>query len=261
MTDTQTEPELRAYWQPGCSSCLRTKEFLTRHGVPFVSIDVLADERGFRELEELGVRMIPLVAKGKEYVSDQILKDVARIVGIDFDRKVLPPSELKARIDGILAGAIRFSAQLPEAHLGDMLPNRPRSFRDLASHIFQIVDAFVDETEGTPLTEEAYLRPAPPHVCTAADLVASGREIRARFDAWWQANQDGDFSRQAEVYYGSQTLQDFMERTAWHLGQHARQLMLVLEKLGVAPDRPLADADFAGLPMPENVYDDEKSWD
>jgi glutaredoxin len=261
MTETQTEPELRVYWQPGCSSCLRTKEFLTRHGVPFVSIDVLADERGFKELGELGVRMIPLVARGRDYVSGQILKDVARIAGIDLERKVLPPAELKARIDGILAGAIRFSAQLPEAHLGDMLPNRPRSFRDLASHIFQIVDAFVDETEGKPLTEEAYLRPAPPHVRSAADLVASGRETRARFDAWWQANKDGDFTRKAAVYYGDQTLHDFMERTAWHSGQHARQLMLVLEKLGVAPDRPLVQADFAGLPMPENVYDDEKPWD
>jgi arsenate reductase-like glutaredoxin family protein len=31
------EPEVRVYWQPGCSSCLKTKEFLLDHGVPFVS--------------------------------------------------------------------------------------------------------------------------------------------------------------------------------------------------------------------------------
>jgi glutaredoxin len=258
---TAVEPELRVYWQPGCSSCLRTKEFLTSHGVPFVSIDVLADARGFRELAELGVRMIPLVVRGKEFVSGQILRDVARIAGIELNRAILPTEELKARIEGILDGAIRFSAQLPQAHLDDMLPNRPRSYRDLASHIFQIVEAFVDETEGKPLTEEAYLRPAPPHVRTPADLVAEGVAAKARFDAWWEAHRKGDFSRKAEVYYGAQTLHDFMERTAWHSGQHTRQLMLVLEKLGVAPDRPLTAADLAGLPMPENVYDDEKPWD
>ncbi len=249
MTATQAEPELRVYWQPGCSSCLRTKELLTRHGVPFVSIDVLADERGFRELEALGVRMVPLVARGKEWVSGQILRDVARIAGIELNREVLPPETLKDRIDGILDGAILFSAQLPEAHLDDMLPNRPRSFRDLASHIFQIIDAFVDESEGVALTVDVYYRPAPPHVRTAADLAASGRDARAHF------------TRKAEVYYGEQTLHDYMERAAWHSGQHTRQLMLVLEKLGIAPDRPLTDADFAGLPMPEQVYDDEKPWD
>ncbi len=264
-TQTETEPELRVYWQPGCSSCLRTKELLTRHGVPFVSIDVLADERGFRELEALGVRMVPLVARGKgkgaEWVSGQILRDVARIAGIELNREVLPPATLRDRINAILDGAIRFSAQLPEAHLGDMLPNRPRSFRDLASHIFQIIDAFVDETEGTPLTEEAYRRPAPPHVRTAADLAASGQVTRTRFNAWWEAHKSGDFSRKADVYYGAQTLHDYLERAAWHSGQHTRQLMLVLEKLGIAPDRPMAPADFAGLPMPEQVYDDEKPWD
>ena len=94
MTETSTEPELRVYWQPGCSSCLRTKEFLTQNGVPFVSIDVLADARGFRELESLGVRMVPVVARGKakgaEWVSGQILRDVARIAGVDMAREVLP---------------------------------------------------------------------------------------------------------------------------------------------------------------------------
>ena len=71
---------ISVYWQPGCSSCLRTKEFLTEHGVPFRSVDVLADPQGFRELQALGVRMIPLVVKGREWVSGQILTDVARIV-------------------------------------------------------------------------------------------------------------------------------------------------------------------------------------
>ncbi len=35
----------------------------------------------------------------------------------------------------------------------------------------------------------------------------------------------------------------------------------MLEKLGVTPDGKLTDADFAGLPMPANVWDDEKRWD
>jgi len=31
---------IKAYWQPGCTSCLRMKEFLTKHGVTFVSVTV-----------------------------------------------------------------------------------------------------------------------------------------------------------------------------------------------------------------------------
>jgi glutaredoxin len=253
---------IRVYWQPGCSSCLRTKEFLTEHGVPFRSIDVLADPQGFRELEALGVRMIPLVVKGREWVSGQILSDVARIAGIAYGRKVLPPEALKARIDTILAAALRYSAQLPEdeAVLSTLLLDRPRSYRDLACHIFMIVEAFVAETEGDPLTEAKYLAPAPDHVRRPAEIVAFGARVRDRFAAWW-AQGGHDFARAAKVYYGEQTLHDFLERTAWHSGQHTRQLALVLEKLGIPPHAKLTEADFAGLPMPANVWDDEKRWD
>ncbi len=42
MTQPPAEASvIKAYWQPGCTSCLRMKEFLSKHGVPFVSVNVL----------------------------------------------------------------------------------------------------------------------------------------------------------------------------------------------------------------------------
>ena len=149
MTIAQSEP-FKVFWQPGCSSCLRTKEFLTEHGVPFQSIDVLNDEGGMEAMAVLGVRTVPIVSRGRDYVSGQILRDVAAFTGVAWGRAVLPVEDLRTRIDGIMAGALRFAAQLPEAELDVQLPDRPRSYRDLACHIFQIVEAFVEEAEGDP---------------------------------------------------------------------------------------------------------------
>ncbi|MEM7742813.1 MAG: glutaredoxin domain-containing protein [Pseudomonadota bacterium] len=253
--------EIRVFWQPGCSSCLRTKEFLAEHGVPFRSVDVLNDAGGMDEMAALGVRTVPIVARGADYVSGQILRDVAAFVGVGWGRNVLPVPELKARIDGILAGTLRFSAQLPEDCLDVLLPDRPRSYRDLACHIFQIVEAFVEEAEGDPLTAAKYEAPAPVRVRTVADILEFGHGVQARFDGWWVDADGANFTRAAHCYYGAQTQHDFMERTAWHAGQHARQLQLVLRKLDIAPDHPMTDADFAGLPMPENVWDNDKRWD
>src|SRR5262249_48332587 len=59
----QSNDVIKAYWQPGCTSCLRMKEFLTKHGVPFVSINVLEDKQGFAELAELGIRTVPIVRR------------------------------------------------------------------------------------------------------------------------------------------------------------------------------------------------------
>ena len=251
--------QLQVFWQPGCTSCLRTKEFLTEHGVPFESVDVLNDPDGMDKMVRLGVRTVPIVARGTDYVSGQILRDVAAFAGIEWGRQVLPPADLRDRIEGIMAGTLRFAAQLPPAHLDDQLPDRPRSYRDLACHIFQIVDAFVDETEGDPLTAKKYHDPAPEGVETVANIAAFRRRVQTRFQAWWAVGPT-DFDRPAQCYYGPQSLHDFMERTAWHAGQHTRQLMLVLEKLGIAPDDPLGPEAFDGLPMPQNIWDNDKAW-
>ena len=75
------------------------------------------------------------------------------------------------------------------------------------------------------------------------------------------AGQETDFEQDGNVYYGEVSLHEVLERTGWHSGQHTRQLMLTLEKLEIAPDKPLTDDDFEGLPMPNNVWDNEMTFD
>ena len=87
----------------------------------------------------------------------------------------------------------------------------------------------------------------------------TGADVLARFEAWWSGpGQTTDFARKARVYYGDVTLHEFLERTTWHSGQHVRQIIMVLGMLGIAPDGPIGRETFAGLPMPDKVWDDER---
>jgi glutaredoxin len=263
MAENQSTQPLKVYWQPGCSSCLKTKEFLIANGVEFESINVLEDENGFRELEALGLRLVPIVARGTDWANGAVFRDVARVAGFEWSgHKMLTPEVLVSRIDRILAAARRSAAQIPAAELDTLLPGRPRSYRQLAYHIFQIPDVFLDHVEhDAPYTYEALVSQLPPGLATREDLLDYGEKVRARLNAWWaSAGPDTDFTRPGEVYYGDVSLHEVLERTAWHSGQHARQLVLTLEKLGITPEDPLVDADFEGLPMPSNVWDNEKSW-
>ena len=98
---------------------------------------------------------------------------------------------------------------------------------------------------------------------SCAPLLTCCRATRARFAAWWErAGASTDFNQPGNVYYGDVTLHEVLERTGWHSGQHTRQIILMLrEKLGIEPDGPLVDGDFDGLPMPKNVWDNERSFD
>src|SRR5262249_53576265 len=103
----QSNDVIKAYLQPGCTSFLRVKEFLTKHGVPFVSINVLEDKQGFAELAELDIRTVPIVRRGTKWANGQVLRDVARVAGIAWaGAPMLPVPELVSRlieIDGATA--------------------------------------------------------------------------------------------------------------------------------------------------------------
>lgn len=255
---------LKVYWQPGCSSCLKTKEFLIDNGVEFESVNVLEDDNGFAELQELGLRLVPIVARGKDWANGAVFRDVARVAGFEWSgHDMLAPADMITRLNGILGGARRFASQIPGEQLDTLLPGRPRTYRELAYHIFQIPDVFLNRVEhDAPYTYEALVSKLPPEMATRDDLLDYADRVIERLTRWWEnGGADTDFTQPGRVYYGEVSLHEVLERTCWHSGQHTRQLMLVLEKLGLAPDDPLPDEAFAGLPMPRKVWDNELAWE
>ena len=75
---------IKVFWQTGRASCLRTKEFLAKHEVPFISVNVQED--GFQDLERFGLPQVPIVLREDQWVNVQVLADVARIAGITLSQ-------------------------------------------------------------------------------------------------------------------------------------------------------------------------------
>jgi len=209
------------------------------------------------ELLSFGPKQLPLVSKGRAWVNGQSLKDVARLAGINLGKiQHLPPPELVRRIDLIVDACGRYFAQYPDERLGDLLPGRPRSYAQLAWHLFNVVDAFLEHEQGIPLINGAYDRNVAPG--TSKDgILAYGVDVRRRFAEWWRTHGDTtDWTAKAQVYYGDVARHEFLERTTWHSGQHSRQLEWILrDTLGIQPDSPLGPETWVGLPMPEKVWD------
>ena len=95
------------------------------------------------DLRALGARSVPVVSRGEEYVFAQVISDVVSFLGLEDDPSPeLSPADLSARLSRNLDAAVRFVRQMPDAHLERELPNRPRSWRVLMHHVFQIPNAF-----------------------------------------------------------------------------------------------------------------------
>jgi glutaredoxin len=248
---------LKVYWRPGCSSCVRIKEFLTGLGVDYESINVSATPRAMEELREMGVRTVPVVARGKEYVFAQELADVSRFIGRTVEFKRLPAPALMDRWLNVLAAAQRHVMQLPAARLGERAtPGRDRSIRDLAYHVYQIPDAFLQAVEnGVEDLTSIYNAPPPPDVKTVSHIRDYGASVTKRLEKWWSSQKDKSCAGIVKTYYGTQPLHHVLERCTWHSAQHARQIIAVLETFGVPVDRPLTGKDYAGLPMPAGLWE------
>ena len=247
---------ITVFWQPGCTSCLRTKEFLRTHGIEFESVNVREDPAAMARLAALGARSVPVVARGDAFVYGQDLATVARFVGIEADLQRLDVPVLVSRLLALLDSIGLLVAQLPEQSWREKLPGRERTHLDLAYHVSQVVVGFLDAALGGRLTFEHFERKPPDHVATAADVARLIGSVSQALAVWWGANQ-ARLPAELDTYYGRTPLHAVLERTTWHVAQHGRQLQRLLELSGVEPRPPLAPALLAGLPLPEDVWDAE----
>ena len=197
-----------------------------------------------------------MVARGEQFVFAQSLRDVAEFIGIEgVGGPTLSPAELVEKLDHVLATAARLFGQIPPEHLGDKLPNRNRSYFELGHHIFRIPEAFLELTLGVALTHESLVVPPGPEQQDQEGVLRYGELVRLRLNAWWEGIDEDAFGTKVPTYYGEQPLHEVLERSTWHPAQHVRQLAMVLESLGIAPERPLGPADLEGLPVPDKVWD------
>ena len=217
-------------------------------------MNVLEDPNGLADLQKLGVRSVPVLSRGTEYIFGQSTKQIVDFLGLnEKSGPELSTDELAQRVDKFMGAALELIPLMPADKLGTHVPGRPRSYRTLAFHMFRVVDAFVGANEGTPLVQDMFREEPAPDADTAT-LVAWGEKVRQRFRDWWKKGDTAP-AKSLPTYYGPQSLHELMERTTWHCGQHVRQYMMLLETEGVQHHRPLGPSDFAKLPMPQNVWD------
>jgi hypothetical protein len=219
---------------------------------------VLEDAAGRAELQRLGARSIPVLSRGDKFVFAQNIAQVVEFLRLDEKAgPVLSPAQLVERMQRYIDAALRIIPQMPDSELTTLTPNRPRTYARLAHHMFRIPDAFVEVAGGTFF---AHGLPGevtrPEEMASTAALADYGRRVRTRVAQWWENEADKSAQATVETYYGPQKLHEVMERATWHIGQHTRQWVMLLGMHGIAADGPLAEADFADLPMPKQVWDD-----
>jgi uncharacterized damage-inducible protein DinB/glutaredoxin len=254
MTTVERSDTIEAYWVPGCSSCLRMKEFMQRSGKTFEAINLEEHpERGAR-LKPFGL-VVPAVVRGDRAVAGLDLAGIAELIGIDYTPpQILPAAVLKDRYDAVSETMLASVGQLSAEQLSYKSPDRDRDLATLACHIGSIMRSFLDAYDGERY-DHSLENPKVP-LRTPDEIIGLGQETHRQFTEWWERfGFDDPLDRVIQTSWGPRTLLEALERSVWHPMQHTRQLtFFVEERLGITPARRLTSAELAGLPLPEGIH-------
>ncbi len=223
-----------------------------------VVIDVLNDRDG-REylLSKYGMRKVPVLAKGDKFAFGQMLDPFAKFAGLPMpgaDR--LSPEQLYKKYEMVFAAAQRHARQFPAERFRErVISHRERVIRTLCYHVFRIGESFLETWDGAEYSVKIADNEPPDEMQTGDDIARYGAAVWQRYETWWQGLDDRSLSRVLKTYYGDTVAHKVFERVTWHSAQHCRQLVAVLERMGIAADGPLTAEDLAGLPLPERLWE------
>jgi hypothetical protein len=224
-------------------------------GVEFDPVDVQAEPAALEELKGLGVPLVPAIVADGEAVHGWNPAGYARLLGVAYTApSALAPEELARRLDRVLAAAEALARAWPAPALDYTPPERARTVRDLAYHVFRLAQAFVDAMDRGELPEHWLGETAPPDMGDAQALAGYGALVRRQLLGWFAGAGGPEFARVIRVFYGPQSGHELLERTTWHAAQHLRQLYDLAGRLGLTPPAPLPTDALAGLPLPDAIW-------
>ena len=207
----------------------------------------------------LGAQSVPVLSKAGQFIFCQNMEDVAEFVGVQGSgHSPLPPEALFDKWITVLRASQRYVRQIPNPRLTERaIANRDRSIRLLSHHIFRIGEAFLETAleDVEYRTNNANVPPADGSCLTGVEIAAYGGGIIERIENWWTRLEDKSCRQEVKTFYGRPPMHQLLERSTWHSAQHARQMIAVLERLRIEPDNRLSAEDFAGLPLPEGIWE------
>jgi hypothetical protein len=254
-------------------------------------VNLWEDPAAADELREAGLRGVPVVRVGEHLTLGLDAARVDELLGLDRDTSAAAYSgeELLDRSALLLGAAARFARELPPEHYDDETPRppgvegpvegmrlpdgRPVLFPDgspyvphptylglvrhLAGHGTKLL--YLAQDPAVPLY--AQFEPwvpfgEPDPSWRADDVLDRLDEVVRELRALVAAPQPNDYTRIVTAYDGRRhAVRDGLQANTYSIAQHTRQLMDLLERVGVEPEQPLRSGDYEGLGVPARVWE------
>lgn len=179
------------------------------------------------------------------------LSSIAQLLDLDFDPSpTLDPEQLLERLNRFLRSIEEVAPQISSDVLRTKLPGRDRTVLQLFHHTVDVASSFAAENKASE-PDQTSDNSATDSLNSLASLSRKIQFTLSKLKA-----TSTDWQSTTETPYGQQTMHQVLERCAWHVAQHIRQLEHFCGKWQRAIRGWPTLLDFEHLPLPKSVWDD-----
>jgi len=283
MADTL--PEVVFFWLPGCGNCTHLKGYLTARGVAHRAVNVVAEPDALAAVSDPARRVPPFLLVGGQWVAgDEAAIEAALGLPAAEKRADMPPRTLIERCARMLELSSALAGQLPAANYDDPTPTMSdfeaaqRFFADgrpyvphatsksLVHHIAQhgektcrlllASDGIHELGFAIDGTGEYNFFGEPEPDTPMYRVIGKMRLAASDLTAWLRIPlEDDGLWRVVQTHRGPRTMRQYLKYQTIGLIQHTRQLVDLVERLGIKPATGVADDDVEGLGMPAGLWD------
>ena len=194
---------------------------------------------------------MPIVAVGDQAVHGVDLRQVASLVGLDYDSKpTLSPTELRTRQSTFLSILERAIDFIPDFAQEMKIPGRDRTVWNLVEHMCEIAAVYQRVAAGVSKFDALAADAEVTGKSTHTQLHSNIKGLSAKLSV-----ETHDYERSIETYFGYASLHYVLERSTWHIAQHLRQLASLMREIDTSIMPEIEAELLDGLPIPIEVWD------
>jgi len=242
-----------------------TKEFLSTRRIPFETRDTLVDPKAKAELQALvGASTLeefnqlgyitPVTVYGDKIIIGYKVPELAAAFGLPGPEAMkFNPPWLLSKLEVILSAFVKAARQIPDENLDWAAPHEKTTIRKLVTHMLvRLMKCPEAEQTGSQSTvgsggpvEEVYFN-------SSDDMAKYAECVLETMRSWLGGNCQ--LEKEVHTYKDGDTTVGYMLTLVMgHLIHHVRQIYQYMEMMGITPEDPIGEKEFAGILYPAEI--------
>ena len=231
-----------------------TKEFLSKHGIPFVSKNLI-DPNIIKELADRGFRTKPVTfVDGKAYqgYNPAVLSDALGLQG--KTKEVSSTTDIYRRMDRVLVAWVQAVGQIPPKWRLYKAAESGYSLRNFAHCIRHLKVTMRARDSGTWDPKYHFGNNGWRKMRDFQHLASFADRVRVRFQRWSSTLTSEEEDLACDGFYGPVSLSRLVEISLGYYAFHLRNLYGIMRnELGIEPQAPLDDTELLEIGVPSEV--------